>query len=182
MKLNRAEAFTEPAQKIRLALSDFTDEDGAPTVVAASAGRFGRKTGGWAVGGEWLEGEVASGVTKTDRTHFGFPVPQNYVAGSDITVSIVCRVSVAATTSATINCQGYKSNDNAGAGGALQAGAAQSINSAVWATKTFTITGATLNPGDVLDFYVEAIVNDGGGATGAKAQIGGVYFSTTTQM
>jgi hypothetical protein len=55
-------------------------------------------------------------------------------------------------------------------------------NSATWTEHTFTITGTLLNPGDELEVFVQTAVNDSGGATGAIAEVGGVWLETTTRM
>jgi len=184
--LTRAVAVPETSQSLCVPVTVPRHDDGTVISGAAAAGKFGLTLGGFGAGGAMLEGEAASGNTKTSTLHFRWAVPQNFdtaAATRALALAINCRVSVVANTAATIDAEVYKSNGQGGqTGGDLVTTAATNINSATWAEVSFTVNPGSLTPGDELDVFVRAVVNDSGAANSAKAQIGGLRMVATTRM
>jgi len=179
----RSECSLELAQVLDSSpLQNIRGSAGLPLAAAASAGQFGFVVGGWGTGGSVLEGEAASGNTKTSNASLIFFLPQNYEAATDITLKIKARTSVVLATASTLDVQAYKSDENGGVGSDLCTTAAQSINSATWAEISFTITGTTLNPGDMLEVYIQCVADDSTGANAGKSQIGNINFVSSTRM
>lgn len=180
--LERSNAILETSQIIRVPLIDFKMTTGILSSGTPSAGEFGRSVGGWSTGGYRMITETANGNTKTDRTMVRFALPQNYEDGEDIVVRVRARTSPTANTTATIDMQAYKSNEEGGAGSDLNGTAAQACNSATWADYSFTIDGTTLAAGDELELWIEMIINDSGGTSSAIGHIGSVELLTSTRM
>lgn len=102
-----------------------------------------------------------------------FQLPPEYVAGLSVTGRFIAgMLTTIADTSATIDLQAYKSDNEAGVGSDLVSDAAQSINSTSLAAKDFTIDPASLSPGDWLDLRVAIAINDGTTVTEVKGIIG----------
>jgi hypothetical protein len=93
-------------------------------------------------------------------------VPECYDAAETLTfiLSGGMKTTVADTT-CTVDIECYKLDKISGISADLCATSAQTINSLVFADKTFTITATTLSPGDVLDVRVTIACNDA--ATGS---------------
>lgn len=179
----RSGAWPETAQKIRPGFAFYRNNDGSALAAAAASGTFGVTSGGYGTGGTKLEGEAASGNTKTSTLKIPFTLPQNYVAASSLTLKVVHRTSAVANTTANIDAEAYRSDQHGGATGTDQIAAAPTtVNTVTWTTSSFTITGTSFSPGDEIDIYIRTSVDDSGGATGAKAQIGDVWLETTTRM
>lgn len=182
--LQRSSAATETSQKIRIPLTAFKNADGsAIPATTPGAGQYAAISGGFGVGGHKLQGEAASGNTKTPTCKATFAMPQNYVAGTSFTLEVTERVSAVANTTADIDANLFKSNENGGVTGSdLCVTSAITHNSTSWVTQVFTITTTGLSPGDEIDIYLRHTVNDSGGATGAKGEIGGVAIKISTMM
>ncbi len=112
----------------------------------------------------------------TNRARRTFALPPEYVAGQTVTIRVHAgMLTTVAGTSATVDVECFKSDREAGVDGAdLCSTAAQSINSLTLADKDFTITPATLAPGDLLDIRLSTAVNDAASGTAVKAIIGAV--------
>lgn len=184
----RENMFTE-SQILRVPLTQARNADGTTIAGSAGSGVFGISSGGWGSGTLALVGEAASGNTKTSTTLVALSVPENaqetaYDTGSKSwTISIDARVSVIAATSATLDIEAYRSDHNNGVSGSdLVTTAAQDINSATWATKTFTLTATNIEPGDTLIVLIRTVVNDSTGANSSVAQIGGIKATYNGKM
>ncbi len=104
-----------------------------------------------------------------------FQLPNCYVLGQSVTVRAHAGMkTTVADTAATVDFEVYRSNDEEGIGSDLCATAATTINSLTDANKDFTVTPATLNPGDTLDIRMTVLVNDAATATAVIGQIGSV--------
>ena len=80
-----------------------------------------------------------------------------------------------ADTSATIDFEAYRANDEAGIGSDLSTTTpATTINSVVLANKDFVITAASLQPGDTLDIRLSLAINDGATVTAVIGLVGAV--------
>lgn len=184
----RENIFTESIER-RIALTDVRNSDGTVLTASAAAGIFGISAGGWGSGTLKLVGEAASGNTKTSTGMVALPVPENaqatvFTTGSKAwTIEIDARVSVVAATSATVDIEVYRSDGNGGVSGSdLCTTSAQDINSATWATKTFTLTATNIEPGDELIVLIRTAVNDSTGANSSVGQIGRIAAVFNAKM
>lgn len=183
--LQRSNAVTETSQELMglVPLLACRNEDGSVIAAAASAGKFGIVAGGWGTGGLKLQGEAASGNSKTSGLIFTGKLPQNYVAGTNLSVKIKHRVSTPANTTANIDAGFYESNGNGGVTGSdLVTTSATTYNSATWTETTFSVTGTGLNPGDQFELHVRMVVDDSAGATGARSELGEITIESSTKM
>lgn len=157
-----------------LRLLDAFSQDGAPMAAAAAAGDFGLTcTPGTAL---YLVGEAANNNTKTDKALFEFLVPQEYVAGEDLVVTVNCDLDGAGTSGTkTIDCEAWV-QANAGTGTTdLCATAAQTF-SATAADYAFTLTGTTVLPGDRLLIQLTMVLQETA-ATAINGRINSVRVS-----
>lgn len=174
---------------LRVPLTDVRNSDGTVLTASAAAGIFGISAGGWGSGTLKLVGEAASGNTKTSTGMVALPVPWNAEATAHTgsskswTIGIDARVSIVAATSATLDIEVYRSDGNGGISGSdLCTTAAQDINSATWATKTFTLTATNIEPGDELIVLIRTAVNDSTGANSSVGQVGKIIATYNARM
>lgn len=123
-------------------------QDGAPLAAAAAAGDFGVTC----TPGTVLEliSEAATSETKTDKALWEITLPQGYVAGEDITITLDCQVNGAGTSDdSTIDLSAYLCAVDGTGTDDLVSTAAQIIATGA-AEYAFVIDGATLSPGDRL--------------------------------
>lgn len=169
---------TERLTEIPVKLTDLRASDTAMALLGAAAGTpsgaMGITVGTHGSASPVVVGEAASGNSKTDTCRVLLEIPEAYQGNRTLKVRAHARVSVAATSSATVDCECYKTDGEAGVGSDLCETAAQSCNSATWADYDFTITQNNLAKLDILDIQFTAVVNDTGGTTGAVFQLGNV--------
>jgi len=102
----------------------------------------------------------AAGAT-SEYARVSVPLPVEYVSGETITIRCYSgMITTISDTTATIDIECYKSDDEGGTGSDLCTTAAQSINSLTFANKDFVITPTGMAAGDVLDIRVKIAVND----------------------
>ncbi len=102
----------------------------------------------------------------TRYARFQVIVPECYVAGQAFALVFSAGMkTTVADTSATLDVECYRADKISGISADLCTTAAQSINSLVFADKSFTITPGTLLPGDILDCRITIAAVDA--ATGA---------------
>jgi len=147
-----------------------------PLAATGDGTNLGLAAGTHGTNGPHLIGSGANNNSKTETTRFTFTLPAEYDAGETITIRCHGRVDVVANASATLDVQCYENDREAGISADLCATGAQSINSASWADKDFTITPTALVAGDSLDVELTTVVDDTGGGGTCKAQIGQVEF------
>lgn len=88
-------------------------------------------------------------------------VPDRYVAGQTFTIRLAAgMVTTVADTACTLLVEAYRIGKDDSIGSQICPTGALSMNTLGAATKSFTITPATLNPGDVLDVRITIAVND----------------------
>ena len=119
---------------------------------------------------------TAAGSTETDKARCTFTLPAEYDAAETITVRLHGRVDVVANTSATVDIECYKSDNEVGISADLCGTVAQDINSATWGDDDFTIDPTGLAVGDSLDIEITTIVNDTGAVAACKSEIGAVQI------
>ncbi len=82
-------------------------------------------------------------------------LPERYVGGSTVQIRLGAgMLTTVADGSCTVAIAAYRIGKDYSIGSQICPTAAQSINSLTASNKTFTITAATLNPGDVLDVQI----------------------------
>lgn len=100
-------------------------------------------------------------------------LPPEYDAGQTVIMRFRAgMLTTIADVAATLDCEVFEVNKEAGIGSDLCITAVQSINSVTLADKDFTITAAALLPGDLLDIRIALLVNDGATVTEVKGIIG----------
>lgn len=120
-------------------------------------------------------GDLKAAGATTRYARCTFELPAEYVAGQSVTIRAHAgMLTTAADTSATLDFQLYRSNDEAGLGSDLVADAAQDINSTSLANFDFDVTPNSLNPGDTLDIRMAVAVNDGATGTAVIGFVGSV--------
>lgn len=152
-----------------LALESFKPTD-TPALLGTTAntptGAFGCTVGTHGSAGPIIKGTAASNNSQTNKMRRQFTLPPEYVAGEDLTLRVRCAETVgAATVSTTIDAEVFALDKDGGVGSDLCATAAIDVTDTV-GNKDFTVTGATLEPGDVLDIELTGVTNDTGGAVG----------------
>lgn len=145
---------------VRIPLKAFTNSDGSVLAAAPAAGKFGLTlTFGTS---QTLLSETANSNTKTDIATLEYQLPNSYVAGQDLTLSVNAIVSGTLTTK-TIAADARKMTDAGAAGANLIATAAQVMGLAN-ADSVFTITGATLSPGDRIMLQLTMVITEASAA------------------
>jgi hypothetical protein len=157
-----------------LALTNAKSDLGVPMTATAGtpAGTVGvtRTAGSVLV----LTGEATSGASaKTDKALFEFDLPDTYVAGANIAVTVNCNYSgtVVTTASTTMTVAAYSEIN--GVEAALPVTAAQLIP-ATAGNLVFTVTGTGLTPGAHVALELVMLVTSGSGAV--TGQINAVSF------
>lgn len=109
----------------------------------------------------------------TLRTRVMIHMPHNYESAATTKIRFHAgMVTTVADTTATIDCEAYKTDEDAGVGSDLVSTSATTINSLTSADVDFTLDASTLTPGDTLDVRVTIAVNDGATGTAVIAQFG----------
>jgi hypothetical protein len=119
----------------------------------------------------------AKATTVTQYARCTFQLPAEYVAGQTVVLRLHCgMITTVSDGTATVDAVVYRSDDEAGIGSDLCATAALTINSLTDANKDFTITAASLSPGDTLDVRVVIAITDAATGTAVIGQIGSAEF------
>jgi hypothetical protein len=157
-----------------LRMLEWKNTDGTTLAAAASSGKFGMTI--TLATAAFLLGEVANTNTKTDDAIIEFVLPHNYVAGTNITVTVNASVNGAGTPGTkTAQIFAYKTASDGTQAADIGPGATSAITVA-GADITFTITGTTLNPGDRLMLKLEVVLQETGG-TNINAKVNSVRVS-----
>jgi len=112
---------------------------------------------------------LAAGSSLTQKARFVLALPAEYVGSENLT----CRIRAtcnACQVSQTLALEAYRldgSGSYTGSPTNLVSTSAQSLGSS-WTDFDFTINGASLAPGDQLDFLATVAMNDTGGSGGSK--------------
>jgi hypothetical protein len=106
---------------------------------------------------------------------FMVELPECYEAGETVTLSLSAGVvTTVASVSCTVDVECYELDKIGGIGSDLCATAATTINSLVFAAKSFTITSSGLVAGDVLDVRLTIAVNDAATVTAVTPTIAAI--------
>ena len=102
-------------------------------------------------------------------------LPECYEAGETVTLSLSAgMVTTVASSSCTVDVECYKIDKITGISSDLCTTAATTINSLVFAAKSFTITSSALTAGDVLDIRLTIACNDAATGTAVTPTIAGI--------
>lgn len=106
-------------------------------------------------------------------------LPGDYVATESVKIRVHAgMLTTVASEEATVDLEVYKSDEDSTSTGDLCSTAAttDNMNSLTFADVDFTITAATLNPGDILDVRIKVTVDDDGDAGVMKGCVGSVQL------
>jgi len=156
-------------------VGDLRNDDGSVIDATGGAGLFNLTSGGFGTGTLTIDGEAATGNTKTDTLMFDFALPAEYVAAGDVKVRWYQQESVgAATDSTTASCEVYKSDQQGGAGSDLLSAFTPTDVTDSWALATADIDESGLLAGRIIRVFIRVVTNDTGGAVGTIAQLDGI--------
>lgn len=171
----RSKLAEEALAKYGIPFSMLRNDDGTVVDATGGAGLFSITNGGIGTGTQTLDGEAASGNSKTDVVQFEFTMPPEYVSAGDVRVILTAKESVgAATVSTTLSGEAYEDDNQGGVGSNVLASWDQTDITDSWQTFTGTITSTSLTAGDKVRVYIQVVTNDTGGAVGTVTQIGKV--------
>ncbi len=110
-------------------------------------------------------------------------LPAEYKAGQDVIIRASAgMITTVASASASIDVEAYLNGENTLVSGSdLCTTGSQSINSLVFANKDFTIAGATLLAGSLLDVRIAIAVNDSATVTAVIAAIAALKLMAVVQ-
>lgn len=119
-----------------------------------------------------LVGEATSSSAKTDKALFEFNLPDSYVAGANVAVTVNCGATGGTITAGSTTMTVAANTELNGAEAALTVSAAQQIPASP-GNLTFTITGTSLIPGAHLTLELTMLVTTSAGAgTGTIYSVG----------
>ena len=145
-------------------------------VAATAANGFEMVGGTHGTSAPYIRSEAAAAAaSETATCRVLVKIPESAEAATNMTLRIRAGVNTLAGTTATLDAEAYlyskTGDEGAISGGALIGAAAVDINSTTHANKDFTITGATLSPGDLIDVLLTTAVNNGGGGSTVFCEI-----------
>lgn len=161
----------------RIALSDaMRNNDGTVMDATGGAGKFSISL---VIGtSQTLLGEAAQNNTKTDNATTEIIIGGSYIAAQNLTLTLNAKhVEAGGTTlTNTVNAHLYRYADDGSQGADLISHAALAITGSN-ADYAFTVTGATLNPGDRVLLQIVSIATEGGNTGTTKNQINSIRLS-----
>lgn len=165
--------YRVPMESLRVwdAIASFLPTTSANDDLGISSGTFGTSNTTIVTS----DMKTLGAVTRYAR--FTFLLPPEYVDGEAFTFAIKAKTSAVADTSSTIDVAIHESTGGSGYSGDKVSTAAQSINSASAAVKTFDVSGSSLVNGDVLDCRIAVAVNDAAGGSPVVVTISDIYFT-----
>lgn len=174
--VTRANHVQDSAVEFPVLLTDGRVHDsGAHLPTTAASDDLGIGVGTIGTGEFYLTTSDAKATTVTQNARYQMQVPYDYDAGE--TFQLIVNAGMNTTVSdgtATVDLEVYKSDLDGTVGSDLCATAAQSINSLTAADKTFTVTAASLNPGDLLDVRVTIAITDSATGTAVIGRVNSI--------
>ncbi len=156
---------------VTFGLANWSRTTWAALSTTAGGGEFN-----WVGGGadSMLEGEDTQGETEVTNAVAEFVIPGDYVKGTDLTLTFHTQVAGTGTMgSSTIDLVAKIADTEGGVGGDICATGAQTYAAKnTWYDKAFTITWATINPGDSLRLKMTTSVIESSGSAGLNSNIG----------
>lgn len=120
-------------------------------------------------------GDLKAAGATSRRAYVEVTVPECYDAAETLTFIISAGMTTTvADTTCTVDLDVYRRDKIAGISADLNVTSATTMNSLVFADKTFTITATTLVPGDVLDVRLTITCTDAATATAVTPTIAGL--------
>lgn len=182
--LTRAQ-LTQATERFKVPLETLRIHDAFQTALpgTSSSNDLGLAGGTFGTNAPSLQtADLKAAGSTTNYARFTFNLPASYVAGQTCQVRVWGNMKTTVSdTAATVDIEAYRSGDDASIGSDLCATAAQSINSLTVASKDFTITAASLLPGDTIDIRLALLVNDAATATAVIGLVGGIELLLGTK-
>jgi hypothetical protein len=177
MALQRSKLAQRVLGNCSIPLTQFRVWNALETVLSGTPASddLGITTGTFGTNAPYIStGDLKNAGATTRYARVLFALPADYEAAETVTVRVHAgMVTTVASTTATVDVEMYRVDKDGTPGAADLIGtAATSINSLTADDKDFTVSAATLLPGDQLDIRIAVAVNDT--ATGT-AVIGAVY-------
>lgn len=120
-------------------------------------------------------GDLKNAGATTRYARFEVRLPECYQAAETVVLSLSAGMkTTVASVSCTVDIECYRLDKISGIGSDLCATSAISINSLTFAARDFTITSASLSPGDMLDVRVTIACNDSATATAVTPTIAAI--------
>lgn len=170
----RANLLQEDAVAYPVQLTSIKWADGISPDATGAAGKPKLLLGGWGSGTGIFQGQDAQAALKTETLFFDFAIPECYVNGQTVTVSISARYNDAGSntlSSKTLDLECYNIDQAGTAGSDINLTAIQTLTG-IMTAYSFTISPAALSAGSLLRVYFQtAIQGNSGGAL--KAEVGG---------
>jgi len=119
--------------------------------------------------------KAAGATSRYARVHL--PIPIEYDDGQTCNLRIHAgMLTTVADTTATVDVECYRSDEEGGISADLCTSAAQSCNSLNFSDLDYTLTPTTFASGDTLDVRITVAVNDAATGTAVEAVIGAVQL------
>jgi hypothetical protein len=133
---------------------------------------LGLEGGTFGTDGPVLSTGDAKAATVTRRARAQVRLPAEYDDGETVRLRVAAGMKTTiADTSATVDLEAHKLDEEGAVGADICATAAQDVNSLTNATFDFTITPAGLSAGDILDLRLTLAVVDAATGTAVIAQV-----------
>ena len=162
-------SLVRPATLTALAAADGTNLG----IMVATAG----------TGGSLLQSSSPSampGRTVVEGARALIALPRQYVPGSTVQLRLHGRISAAMAHSTCVEVFVYRLDNQGGCSYALCNGEVCDLTTA-WSDLTFSVSSVSLAPGDMLDVLMTVWLDDSGGTSTGKAQIGRVELLYNVQ-
>ena len=112
-----------------------------------------------------MKGNTPSSSTVTDISRVQFTLPPSYVGGTDLTFRVTAVVDVVDDAN-QIDLSVYRVTSTSGAVGSDICATAIQTTTATATAYDFTITGATLEPGTIINLKMTTVNTDANGSNG----------------
>jgi len=170
----RSNMLQEDAILYPIPIFGFRWEDGNIPDTTGAAGKPALVMGGYGSGTGIFQGEDAQAALKTETLCFDFVLPECYVSGQTVTVTVSARYNDSGTntiSTKTIDCECYKIDEDGTADSDICATAVQTLSSSM-ESYSFDITATSLSAGNLLRVFIRtALQGDSNGVL--KAEVGG---------
>ena len=170
----RSKMEQENTVRYSIPLTAFRWADGSIPNTTGAAGKPKVVMGGYGSGTGIFQGEDAQSSAKTETLAFDFAIPECYVAGQTVQVSVTARYNDAGSNTVaqkSLDCEGYEVTEAGTAGSDLCATAAQTLTGSM-AAYTFAITADNLSAGDLIRVFLRTVLQ-GDGSGVLKMELGG---------
>ena len=179
--ISRTEQVQSDLQEYPILPMDWKIWDAFATDLTGTSGTddLGLYAGAFATGCPYVSTGDVKTLTVTRYARTVWQVPLEFVTGQRITLRANAgMITTVASSLATVDFEIYKMGENALISGSdINATAAQSCNSLTFAELSYTVTTATLAPGDLLDIRLTIAVTDAATATAVIAALGAMKIA-----